>query len=98
MEEESTTGFDLVLDGTLAFDVEFNWIAVGVEEGVVSVSDGTSVDIEIYVVDTASSDTSSNEEVSTEEAASEETASDEAASDESAATEEASASSDTSAA
>ncbi len=51
VEEESTTGFDLVLDGTLAYDVEFNWIALGVNDGVVSVSDGSTREINVYVVD-----------------------------------------------
>ena len=51
VEGESTTGFDLVLDGTLAYPVEFNWIALGVEAGRVSVSDGSSQEINVYVVD-----------------------------------------------
>ena len=50
VEEENTTGFDLVLDGTLGYDVEFNWIALGVEAGRVSVSDGSSREINVYVV------------------------------------------------
>ncbi|KKR85036.1 MAG: hypothetical protein UU31_C0001G0002 [Candidatus Uhrbacteria bacterium GW2011_GWA2_41_10] len=53
VEEESTTGFDIRLDGSLSQDVEFNWIAVGVEGGVVSVSDGSEKDIEIYVKDSS---------------------------------------------
>lgn len=51
VEGESTTGFDLVLDGTLAYPVEFNWIALGVEAGRVNVSDGSSQEINVYVVD-----------------------------------------------
>ena len=51
IEEESTTGFDIRLDGSLSQDVEFNWIAVGVEDGVVSVSDGSEKMIEVYVKD-----------------------------------------------
>ncbi len=51
IDEESSTGFDIVLDGTLASDVEFNWIAVGVDGGEVSVSDGSTRDIELYVLD-----------------------------------------------
>jgi hypothetical protein len=51
IEEESTTGFDIVLDGSLTQDVEFNWIAVGVDGGKVSVSDGSSRDISVYVTD-----------------------------------------------
>lgn len=50
IEEESSTGFDIVLDGTLGSDVEFNWIAVGVDGGEVSVSDGSTRDIELYVL------------------------------------------------
>jgi hypothetical protein len=51
VEEESTTGFDIVLDGSLSYDMEFNWIALGVDGGKVSVSDGSTREIDIYVVD-----------------------------------------------
>ena len=51
VEGESTTGFDIVLDGTLPYAVEFNWIALGIEAGRVSVSDGSSQEIDVYVVD-----------------------------------------------
>lgn len=62
IEEESSTGFDIVLDGTLGSDVEFNWIAVGVDGGEVSVSDGSTREIELYVLD-GSAPTASDEEV-----------------------------------
>ncbi|MFH1253047.1 MAG: hypothetical protein V1664_01815, partial [Candidatus Uhrbacteria bacterium] len=51
VEEESSTGFRLCLDGTVAYDVEFNWMAMGVEEGKVSVSDGSTDEIILYVLD-----------------------------------------------
>jgi hypothetical protein len=50
VENESTVGFDLWLDGTLTTDVEFNWIALGVENGKVTVSDGSIEDINVYVL------------------------------------------------
>ena len=51
IEEESTTGFIIRLDGTLLYDVEFNWIAMGVDAGKISISNGTTSDIEVYVKD-----------------------------------------------
>jgi hypothetical protein len=65
VEEESTTGFKIMLDGTLGVPVEFNWMAMGVEEGVVSVSDGSTREIEIYILDGAPEE----EEVPAEEEA-----------------------------
>ncbi len=50
VENESTAGFDLSLDGTLTTDVEFNWMALGVENGKVTVSDGSTEDINVYVL------------------------------------------------
>ena len=100
IEEESSTGFDLVLDGTLGYDVEFNWIALGVDGGKVSVSDGSIQNIELYVVDggsgaeevSVSSDSSSSSPQassasSEEEAVAEEVAAEEVVTEE-AATEE----------
>jgi hypothetical protein len=52
LNEESTDGFDIVLAGALESDVEFNWIAMGVENGKVSVSDGSVEDIQVYVLPT----------------------------------------------
>jgi hypothetical protein len=49
IEEESTTGFRITLESPLSWDVEFNWIAVGVSDGKISVSDGTIQGIELYV-------------------------------------------------
>ena len=51
VEEESTTGFSIMLDGALTQDVEFNWIAMGVENGVVTVSNGSTEEIDVYVLD-----------------------------------------------
>ena len=75
VEEESTTGFDLRLDGTLQIDAEFNWIAIGVEDGTVTVSDGSTRNIEVYVrgsssvEDSPSSDSSSSSSSSSSSAA-----------------------------
>ena len=76
--EESTTGFRIQLDGTLGADTEFNWMAVGVEEGVVSVSDGSTRDIEIYILDGVLGD----DEPAEEEAPAEEPAEEEAPAEE----------------
>lgn len=51
VEQERTDGFYIALDGTLPYDVEFNWIALGVTGGRVSVSDGSVRDIEVYVAE-----------------------------------------------
>lgn len=75
VENESTAGFDLSLDGTLATDVEFNWMALGVENGKVTVSDGSTEDINVYVLsegELAPSSSSSSSSSGSDETVSEE--------------------------
>lgn len=75
VENESTAGFDLSLDGTLATDVEFNWMALGVENGKVTVSDGSTEDINVYVLsegELAPSSSSSSSSSGSDEMVSEE--------------------------
>ncbi|MBU0531698.1 hypothetical protein KJ910_04400 [Patescibacteria group bacterium] len=51
ISDEDTAGFRLNLDGTLPYDAEFNWIAVGVDGGKIFVSDNSTREIDIYVED-----------------------------------------------
>ncbi|MEK7665465.1 MAG: hypothetical protein AAB337_01135, partial [Patescibacteria group bacterium] len=55
IENETTTGFDIVRSAFSDSAVEFNWIAMGVDGGIVSISDGTTEEITITVADPGAS-------------------------------------------
>ena len=51
VSDESTEGFTInhSAGSTTEYDLEFNWIAIGVEEAMVTISDGTTEDVEVSV-------------------------------------------------
>jgi len=51
VSDEDTTGFTInhSAGSTTAFDIELNWISVGVEEAVITISDGTEEEVEVTV-------------------------------------------------
>ncbi|NQV89089.1 MAG: hypothetical protein HQ488_02100, partial [Parcubacteria group bacterium] len=89
VSDEDTTGFTLnhSAGSTTDFDIELNWIAVGVEEAMVSVSDGTVEEVTVTVTSDVAAEAGAAvvaeevivEEVVVEEAAVEEVVVEEAA-------------------
>ncbi|MCR4314236.1 MAG: hypothetical protein NUV84_03250, partial [Candidatus Uhrbacteria bacterium] len=49
VQEERTQGFVIMLEGPLGNDVEFNWSALAVDGGEVTISDGSVIDIGISI-------------------------------------------------
>ncbi|MBI5369637.1 hypothetical protein HZA85_00365, partial [Candidatus Uhrbacteria bacterium] len=54
VSDEDTTGFTInhSAGSTTSYDLEFNWIAVGVEDAIVTISDGTTEDLTVTVLPT----------------------------------------------
>jgi len=69
VSDEDESGFTInhTAGSTTGFDIELNWIAVGVEEAIVTISNGTTENISVTVVSNVAAQEAVAEEPAVEE-------------------------------